>query len=346
MSAARRLALGLASGLAVAVVLAAIAAWVWVRAEIHRPFAGWDGPGVTVELPPGTSARAALARLGEAGVVRRPGVVSAWMRWSGTADDLQAGEYRFDAPAPPVEVVARLLAGDVYLHPVTIPEGLTLPAIADRVAEAGFGDPDSVLAAFRDPAAIREFDPEATDLEGYLFPETYRFPKGTTPERIARAMVDRFVETVGDDYAKRAAAVGLEVREAVVLASMIESETAVPGERPRISRVFHNRLERGMKMQCDPTVRYAIERDGGSVRRLSRADLRYESPWNTYVVHGLPPGPICSPGAASLEAAVAPDAGDDLYFVAAPGGGHAFSRTLDAHLRAVQQWRAYVRSSR
>jgi UPF0755 protein len=341
----RTLSILAGSGIAVLAVSALVVGWS-VRAEIHRPFAAWDGAGTTVELTPGTTARQALELLAEAGVVRRPAIVAAWMRWSGTADDVQAGEYRFEVPASPVEVVARLIAGDVFLHPLTIPEGLTAREVADRVAAAGFGEAIDVRAVFEDPAPIRSFDPQAEDLEGYLFPETYRFPRGALPARVARTMVDRFLATVGDHFAERAAAVGLSPREAVVLASMIESETSVPAERARISRVFHNRLARGMKMQCDPTVRYAIERDGREVGRLSRADLRYASPWNTYVVAGLPPGPICSPGAASLEAAVAPADGDDLYFVAAPGGGHTFSRTLDAHLEAVRRWRVYLRSSR
>lgn len=159
-------------------------------------------------------------------------------------------------------------------------------------------------------------------------------------------MVERFWREVGEDFPRRAAKAGLSLREAVTLASMIERETSLPEERGRISRVFHNRLERRMRLQCDPTVIYALRREGREVGRLTYRDLEFDSPWNTYVSYGLPPGPIANPGKASLDAAVAPDDGPDLYFVAAPEGGHRFTATLDAHLEAVAVWRAYLRSSR
>ena len=154
-------------------------------------------------------------------------------------------------------------------------------------------------------------------------------------------MVARFRETVGPDFAEKAAAVGLSVHEAVVLASLVEEETSLPEERGRVARVFHNRIERGILMQCDPTVLYAHRRIGVSVDRLTYAHLRLDSPWNTYVTAGLPPTPIANPGRASLFAAVEPDEGDDLYFVARPDGGHQFSPSLAAHNRAVAVWRRH-----
>jgi UPF0755 protein len=301
---------------------------------------------VTVELERGLSADAMVARLAQRGVLGHPGLTSLWLRWSGAAGALHAGEYHFDVPISARDVVRRLRAGAVWLHPLTIPEGLTVTQVAGRIVEAGFGGVEQALAAVGDPAAVLDRDPHATDLEGYLFPDTYRFARGTAAADIVGAMVDRFDEVAGGPFEDRARAAGLTLREAITLASMIEEETSVPAERGRISRVFHNRLARGMKMQCDPTVLYALRRGGIDVGRLSRKDLQFDSPYNTYRVHGLPPGPICSPGAASLEAAVAPEPGDDLYFVAKPGGGHTFSTTLDAHLRAVREWRDYARSSR
>lgn len=243
-------------------------------------------------------------------------------------------------------MLARLQAGDVLLHRVTLPEGLRVDEIARRIADAGFSDHDSLLAAFSDPAPIRHLDPDATDLEGYLFPETYSLPKGAGAVHIAETMVRRFVEVSGPDYARRAEEAGLDLRRAVTLASLIEKETALAPERGRISRVFHNRLERGMKLQCDPTVIYALHRAGLPEGRLTHKELALESPWNTYHAYGLPPGPIASPGQASLEAAVAPDDGRELYFVAAPDGGHRFSEDLASHNRAVAAWRRYLRSSR
>ena len=243
-------------------------------------------------------------------------------------------------------MLSRLERGDVLLHGVTIPEGLDLIEIAERLAQEGFGEKEALLATFRDPAPIRERDDKASDLEGYLFPETYRFPRGASADTITRTMVERFWHEAGEDFPERATEAGLSLREAVTLASLIERETSLPEERGRISRVFHNRLERRMRLQCDPTVIYALRREGREVGRLTYRDLEFDSPWNTYVSYGLPPGPIASPGKASLDAAVTPDEGRDLYFVAAPEGGHRFSATLDAHLQAVDVWRRYSRSSR
>jgi UPF0755 protein len=337
--------LGAAIGLAVAACALAAAAWSSVWRTLHVPYAGWEGPQTIVLLEPGLDAGSVLRKLADAGVLRRPRVVRAWLALRGRSGRLHAGEYRFSEPATAVEVVRRLERGDVLLHEVTIREGLVLDETAARFAEAGFGPVGALLAAFRDPAPIAEIDPHATDLEGYLFPETYRFPRGERPERIVAAMVRQFRDATGGDYAKRAAALGLDVRAAVILASLIEMETPVAAERSRIARVFHNRLARGMKLECDATVRYALRRAGRPAVPLTYEDLRFDSPWNTYRAGGLPPGPIASPGRESLLAAVSPQAGADLYFVAAPGGGHRFSTSLAAHLRAVAEWRAYSRSS-
>lgn len=322
-------------------------AWLWwADAALGRPYAGWDGDSVTIDLERGLTADAMVARLADVGVLANRRLTSLWLRWSGDAGALHAGEYHFDVPISAREVVGRLRAGAVWLHPLTVPEGLSAAEVAARISETGFGDVEAALAAVRDPAVIRDRDPQASDLEGYLFPDTYRFARGTPAADIVRAMIGRFETVTGEPFRDRARAAGMTVREAVTLASMIEEETSVPGERSRISRVFHNRLARGMKLQCDPTVLYALRREGIEVGRLSRKDLQFDSPYNTYRVQGLPPGPICSPGAASLDAAVAPGPGDELYFVAKPGGGHTFTKTLDAHRRAVREWRAYARSSR
>jgi UPF0755 protein len=298
------------------------------------PFKGWEGESIVVVLEPGLAAGDMFERLTDEGVLGHPGLLRA------------SGEYRFDRPHSPLEVLARLSAGDVLLHAVTIPEGLTLVQVAERLEEFGFGERDDLARAFGDPTPIQEWDPEATDLEGYLFPETYHFPRGIGADEVARNMVRRFRSETGEEYASLASDWGLTIREAVVLASMIEKETSVPGERPLIARVFHNRLDRGMRMQCDPTVRYAIERTGKSLGRLTYADLEFDSAWNTYVVSGLPPGPIASPGLASLQAAVAPEESKALYFVAAPEGGHRFSNDLRQHQQAVAEWRRYSRSLR
>jgi UPF0755 protein len=341
-----RRALAAAAAVALAVTCAAAAGLAWTWRTLSRPVADWPGRTVDVVLEPGLDAGSVLQRLADAGVLRRPRLVRLWLACRGGAERLHAGEYRFDRPISALEVLARLRQGDVLLHPVTLPEGLTMSEVAGRLGAAGLGSRESFLAAFSDPAAIRDLDPEATDLEGYLFPDTYHFSRHQRPDIIADALVRRFREAVGPAYRERADRAGLGLRQAVTLASMIEKETALDEERARISGVFHNRLKRGMRLECDPTVIYALERAGRPVGRLSRAHLQFVSPWNTYVVSGLPAGPIANPGRASLLAAVEPLEGDELFFVAAPGGGHRFSDDLPSHRQAVAQWRHYVRSSR
>ena len=333
-------------GITAAAVLGAGSVLRWAWLSLHAPYAGWSGAEVSVDLPREVDAGSMLDRLAGAGVIRHPTLARAYVRFQGWDRDLKAGEYRFERAASILEVLDRLRRGDVVLHAVTVPEGLTIEEIAQKVVEAGLGTAEALLAAFRDASPLPDADPGAADLEGYLFPDTYSFPRGEQPSAIARAMVRRFREVTGPGYRERARAVGLTLRQAVTLASLIEKETGAPDERPLVSRVFHNRLARGMLLQCDPTVVYALRRSGREASRLLQADLRFPSPWNTYVTPGLPPGPICSPGEASLLAAVSPAPGDELYFVAAPGGGHRFSKDLASHEKAVRAWRLYGRSSR
>lgn len=328
------------------VLAATISTLGWAWWELRTPYSSWQGDGVVVDLPRGMDAGSMLLRLHEAGVVRRPEILKVWLVARGGGERLRAGEYEFDQPLSALDLVDKLARGDVLLHSVTFPEGLDLDGVASRLSEAGFGEVSQLMQAFGNVDLVSVFDPDAEDLEGYLFPETYFLPRGESPEKITSTLVARFLEVTGSDYADRAAAVGLTVRQAVSLASLIERETSVPGERGRISRVFHNRLTGGMRLQCDPTVLYALKRAGRPTGRLTYADLELDSPWNTYRVYGLPPGPICNPGLESLEAAVEPGEGNDLYFVASPDGGHRFSADLRSHEAAVQEWRRHQRSSR
>jgi UPF0755 protein len=336
--------LALLAVLCVGLVVVVASAWAWTA--LHRPYVGWEGEAAEVVIEPGLGAGAVVRRLTRAGVMRHPRLARGWLAWRGSAGRLQAGEYRFDRPASTVEVLDRLVSGDVALYPVTLPEGLSTIEIAERLEQAGIGSAHTFVALFSDPSLIADLDPEATDLEGYVFPETYQFPRGEAPERVVAAMIERFRETLGPEFVEEARESGLGLRKAVILASMIEKETSVPDERDRISRVFHNRLSRGMRLECDPTVIFALERAGREVSRLTYEDLKFDSPWNTYVVFGLPRGPIANPGRESLLAAVRPRDGDEIYFVAAPEGGHRFSTNLAAHLRAVAEWRRHVKSSR
>jgi UPF0755 protein len=341
-SAALRRATVLPAVAAIAVLLIAFSSWQFLQ----RPFSGWSGDGITVTVDPGMPAGAVLVRLVDRGVIRNATHGRLWLALNDKAGTLQSGEYRFDRAATLPQVLARIEAGDVLLYSVTLPEGLTQREIAQRFEESGIGDAETLLEAFGNPRSIVDLDPEAEDLEGYLFPDTYRFPKGESAASIRDALVKSFRDAAGSDYAAKSAAVGLTLREAVTLASMIEEETSLPEERPRISRVFHNRIERGMRMECDPTVVYGIERGGREVERLTTRDLRQSTPWNTYVISGLPHGPIANPGRESLLAAINPAKGRELFFVAAPGGGHRFSEDLAGHNRAVAEWRRHQRSSR
>jgi UPF0755 protein len=339
----RRVALGFF----MLVLLAAVAAAAWSYYSIRRPFKGYAGPETFVEIAPGTTPQAMGRALADAGVVASPTAfrTAVWLRGAGRR--LQAGEYRFDRPLTPDDVVDRIVRGDVFLQPVTFREGLTIRQMAAIFEERGFGPQAAFVAAASRPAAVREIDAQATDLEGYLFPDTYALPRRTTAEQLTARMVARFEKALTDEIRQRAAARGLSIRELVTLASIVEKETGQPDERPLVAAVYSNRLKIGMGLQCDPTVIYALERAGRYTGNLTRADLQFDSPYNTYRYAGLPPGPIAAPGQASLEAAAQPAAVQYIYFVSRNDGSHAFASTLDEHNRNVQEWQIrYFREKR
>jgi UPF0755 protein len=219
--------------------------------------------------------------------------------------------------------------------------------MAQIFEEKGFGARDAFIASAKDATAIRELYPQATDLEGYLFPDTYALPQKTTAAQLVDRMVSRFEESLTPEIRERAAARGLGVRQLVTLASLVEKETGKGDERPLVAAVYSNRLKIGMGMQCDPTVIYALERAGKYDGNLTREDLQFDSPYNTYRYAGLPPGPIAAPGKASLEAAASPADVPYIYFVSKNDGSHAFASTLDEHNRNVHQWQIlYFRERR
>ena len=259
-----------------------------------------------------------------------------WLEGAGRR--LQAGEYRFDTPMTPRAVVDKIVRGDVFLRPVTFREGLTIRQMAAIFEERGFGSQEAFVAAASKPGPIRELDRSASDLEGYLFPDTYTLPRRTTAEDLVARMMSRFEKALTPEIRQQAASRGLSVRELVTLASLVEKETAKAEERPLVAAVYANRLKVGMGMQCDPTVIYALERAGKYTGNLTRADLQFDSPYNTYRYAGLPPGPIAAPGQASLEAAANPAAVSYLYFVSRNDGSHAFATTLDEHNRNVFEY--------
>ena len=329
------------------IAIAVLAAGVWIYRGIHSPYKAYTDAETFVEIPPGSSTATMARALADAGVVRDPQLfrITVWMRGAGRR--LQAGEYRFDRPVTPAEVVDRIVRGDVFLRPVTFREGLTIRQMAEIFEDQGFGDKRAFIAAASKAEPIRDIDPGANDLEGYLFPDTYTLPRRTTAEQLVARMTARFEKALTPDIRQQAAARGLTVRQLVTLASLVEKETAKSDERPLVAAVYANRLKIDMGLQCDPTVIYALERAGRYTGNLTRADLQFDSPYNTYRYAGLPPGPIAAPGLASLQAAAQPADVPYLYFVSRNDGSHAFAATLDEHNRNVHEWQVlYFRAKR
>jgi UPF0755 protein len=338
----RLLVLALVLLLAVAAVAAGM-----LYGRLREPFRGYSESERFVEIPPGTSVPSIGARLVEAGVIRDELTFRIAIWKTGAARSLQAGEYRFDRALTPEEVIGRIARGDVYLLTVTFPEGLNVDEMARLFEEAGLGPAREFLVAARNPAPIAALDPEAPDLEGYLFPDTYRVPRKTTASALVARMVRGFEQAFDPALRQEAQARGYTVRQAVTLAALVEKETARPDERPIVSAVYTNRLKIGMGLQCDPTVIYALQRVGKYTGNLTRDDLAFDSPYNTYRYAGLPPGPIASPGRASLEAAVRPADVPYLYFVSRNDGSHVFATSLAEHNRNVHEYQIrYFRERR
>jgi UPF0755 protein len=294
-----------------------------------------------VELAPGSSTLRMGQKLQAKGIVRSQfafDLVRWWKR--GT---LKAGEYRFDHPASVTEVYARIARGDVYTKTVIIPEGASLFEIAVRLEQAGFGPRQDFIAdATRQVALVADLDPRATSLEGYLFPDTYHFPRKFGPRQICAAMVRRF--------RAEAAQLGLKgnVHRVVTMASLVERETAVDAERPLVASVFENRLAKKMPLMTDPSVIYGLELDGRWRGAIYASDLKLDTPYNTYLHAGLPPGPVANPGLKSLRAAMEPARTDYFYFVASganPQGRSLFSSTLEEHTRNVAGYRHSVKKA-
>jgi UPF0755 protein len=326
-------------------LLLAAALYITVRlatgaavALVDTPFDGNRGGSTDVTIARGQSAARIAETLEDAGIVRSARVLSWWMRYTGQAGRIHTGEYRFRGPASVREVAAIITEGRVLLLAVTVPEGSTRWQVAEALAAAEFGSYAEAWQATGTTALIADLDPDAPDLEGYLFPDTYFAPRSSSARELVGMMVSRFRQAWTPDRRARAAELGLSIREAVTIASLVEAETGLSEERPLVAGVYHNRLERKMLLQCDPTLLYALRLEGRTDRNIRRSDFANESPYNTYRVAGLPPGPIASPGEASLEATLWPAETQFLYFVGRNDGSHAFSRTLAEHNANVNRY--------
>lgn len=322
-----------------------IAGLAVAAAEILRPYRGYSG-SVVVEIPRGAPASEAASRLAAKGVLaqRWPFLLLYGAgRW---CYHLIAGSYLFDRPMRPLDVFRKLARGNIYTRSATIPEGSNRFDIA-RILQKRLDVPtQDFLQATQNPAAIHDLDPQATSLEGYLFPDTYRFRYRASASHVAAVMVARFREVFREDFRQDLSRSGLNLHQAITLASMVEKECADPHDRPIVSEVFERRLRIGMLLESDPTVFYAVELDGGPAGALTKSDLQIKSPYNTYLHAGLPPGPIANPGRASIRAVFHPASTRYLYFVSDAHGGHLFSRTLAEHLRNVARYRRQVAALR
>ena len=330
---------------AVVLLVAALAAGgvlftAWRQVEAFRTTPFGSGAEKVVEIPSGTSPRQVVRLLARAGVLADDEQAWRWLHYlKKDPRPLKAGEYAFSGPLAPDDVLERIFRGEVQLHRFTVPEGLRLEEIAEIIGRSGLAEEPAVLALARDPAVAKALGVPFDSLEGYLFPDTYAFPKSATARQIVETMVHRFRAAWDEAAKRRHTELALTEGELVTLASIVEKETGQVDERPRIACVFHNRLARGMKLQTDPTVMYAtFKRTGRWSRNITRADLNSPHPYNTYVVAGLPPGPIASPGGAALQAALAPMECKDLYFVSRNDGTHVFCPDLVCHSKAVQTW--------
>jgi UPF0755 protein len=336
----RRTRTRLFAGLLVLAALAAGGGVALRRALFSRPFAAFTAP-LIVEIPPGTPTLRIGAALQSAGVLRASWHLLALRLFRPTAV-LQAGDYRFSQPATAAQVFDRLARGDIHLLELRIPEGANIFDIARLVEQAGFASAAEFLRVARSPDLVRDIAPQAASLEGFLFPSTYRFRRRTSAVEIAQTLVRQFRRSW------EALGVDTPVLAAVTLASLVEKETALASERPRVASVYASRLRLRMKLECDPTVIYAALLENRWRGVIRRSDLERNHPYNTYRRAGPPPGPIANPGLESLRAALAPQPTGELYFVARPdgSGGHVFSSKYAAHLKAVAAYRRGQQASR
>ena len=324
-------------GLLAVLAVAGLGAWAWQ--ELQTPFRAWEGEELIVDVRSGQGAGSILNRLESEGVLADSRLARLYLIHVLKDPPLIAGEYRFTEALDVPGVLAKLTRGEIITYPVTLIEGLTREETADTLAAQGFGERDLFLRAANDPSLIADLDPEAEHLEGYLYPDTYHFARGISEAEIVATLVRTFRRRWQRDVEPRLAPNDPRTpREVVVLASIVEKEALLDTERPMIAGVYAHRLRRGIALYADPTVIYAKKLLGTWDGNLRRPDLKLDSPYNTYVYPGLPPGPICSPAVKSLQAAAVPEKTRNLYFVSRNDGSHIFAETLSEHNRNVQVW--------
>lgn len=323
---------------------AGVAGYFYLQPQFHVPHSAGTG-AIVVEIPRGAGTRDVVRLLKDHNLISSEYLALGYLAATGDSGRLQAGEYMFDRPMSVSEVLEKLASGRIYLHKFTVPEGMTVRQTALKWEDQGFGSADGFLSAAKDSVAlIHDLDADASSLEGYLFPETYSFAVRTTPQQAVEAMVARFHDVIGKLHQMIPPNQWpANLRQSVILASIVESEAAEDDERATIASVYQNRLKKRMRLQCDTTVIYALEREDLYRGRLTLKDLKFDSRYNTYVYPGLPPSAITNPGFESLAAALRPATTNYIFFVRTTGGRHTFSETLAAHNIAVKKYRAMSR---
>lgn len=326
------------------VLLAIGAGWFFWRA-VREPYKGYPEPAKRVEIRRGLRTATILQQLQKEGVLRDEWIPLVYMKALRGRDSLKAGVYEFDKPLSPVDVIDKLARGEVVLASITVREGLDRFAIGKVFAAAGFGTEEEWKTVTGEADLVRDISPDADSLEGYLFPDTYKFDPGTSVKTIVETMVANFRKHWGEEMAF--ITTGLNPHQTVTLASIVETEARLPEERPIVASVYVNRVRKRMLLGADPTVIYAMKLANTWQGNIRRTDLQMDSPYNTYRTPGLPPGPIANPGLASLRAAAAPATTPYLYFVARNDGSHVFSTNLEEHNRNVEKYqRQYFRDKR
>jgi len=310
-------------------------AWRRYQGELNAGYIGYAAENKLILIPAGAHTRSILQQLEKEGIIRTQWPALFYLWWNKGRSGIKAGEYQFKRAMPSKNVMDILMEGKIFQRSLTIPEGWNLFQVAELLESKGFGSKPEIQNLLQNPERIRGLDPEAKNLEGYLYPDTYFYTRGTGVAEMLARIVNRFQRVFDDTRRRRAEELGLDIRDIVILASLIEKETAIPSERALISAVFHRRLKEGIRLQCDPTVIYASTLIGKFDGVIRRSDLNLDSPYNTYQVSGLPAGPIANPGLASIEAALYPSDDKYLYFVARKDGSHRFSASLAEHNKAI-----------
>jgi UPF0755 protein len=327
-----------AGATALTVILVIAASVAWYHLELTTPYYNAPSNEIFVEISRGLDTENIAKLLVESGILRHRLPFITYLRFTNNAGSIKAGEYRFSGPASPKQITQRLIRGDVYFRALTIPEGLTARETIELLARNGFGVLEEMEALLLRTDWISDVNPGAENLEGYLFPETYHFSRKADSVQIINTLVDQFRKQYREIVAELPLRTGWNTSQIVILASMIEKEVQKAEERPIVSSVYYNRLERKIPLACDATIIYALKLEGTYNGNIRKVDLSMESPYNSYRNRGLPPGPIANPGADSLRAALNPAETEYLYYVSRNDGTHVFSKTYREHQLAVDRY--------